>query len=131
MPNPISPCNLMRFSFGLVLSIVAALGQDPAQQRKNTDGEVQATDVAAKQLKIKANTGTVYTVKTDDKTNFMKVGSDLDIKKATKIALSDIAAGDRVRARGVVAEETIAASTVLVLTKTDIAHKQESDLDAW
>src|SRR5260370_24316985 len=107
----------MRFSLTLALSLVSALAQDPAQQRKNTDGEVQSADVAAKQLKMKTNTGDVYTVKTDDKTNFMKVGADLDIKKATKIALSDIAAGDRVRARGVVVCDTITASTVLVLTK--------------
>src|SRR5258708_39600382 len=61
----------------------------------------------------------------------MKVGADIDIKKATKIALSDIAAGDRVRARGVVAGDTITASTVLVLTKADIAQKQQRDREEW
>jgi len=123
----------MRFCAALVLSLFVALAQEPAQPRKNTDGEVQSTDAAAKQLKIKATTGDVYTVKTDDKTNFMRVGLDLDLKKATKIALSDITEGDRVRARGVVADDTktITASTVIVMTKADIAQKQQRDRDEW
>jgi hypothetical protein len=123
----------MRFWCSLAVSLVVALAQEPAQQRKNTDGEVQSADAAAKQLIIKTATADIYTVKTDDKTNFLRVGADLDLKKATKIALSDLAAGDRVRARGVVAGDTktIAASTVIVLTKADIAQKQQRDRDEW
>jgi Domain of unknown function (DUF5666) len=123
----------MRFWCTLAVSLVVALAQEPAQQRKNTDGEVQSADAAAKQLIVKTAKGDVYTVKTDDKTNFLRVGADLDLKKATKIALSDVAAGDRVRARGVVADDTktIAASTVVVMTKADIAQKQQRDRDEW
>jgi hypothetical protein len=123
----------MRFWCSLAVSLVVVLAQEPAQQRKNTDGEVQSADAAAKQLIIKTATADVYTVKTDDKTNFLRVGADLDLKKATKIALSDLAAGDRVRARGIVADDTktIAASTVIVLTKADIAQKQQRDRDEW
>ncbi len=123
----------MRFCAPLVLSLVLGLAQDPAQQRKNTDGEVQSADVAAKQLKIKTTTGDVYTVKTDDKTDIKRVGLDLDLKKATKIALSDIGEGDHLRARGVVADDTktITASTIIVLTKGDIAQKQQRDRDEW
>src|SRR5579872_852069 len=123
----------MKFWGLLVFSIVLVRAQDPAQQRKNTDGEVQSTDPAAKQLKMKTAAGDVYTVTTDDKTNFLRVGSDLDLKKATKIGLSDVAVGDRIRARGVVADatKTITASTIVDLTKAAIAQKQQRDREEW
>lgn len=123
----------MRFLYILVLSTALLAAQEASQQRRNTDGEVQSADPASKQLKIKTATGDVYTVTTDDKTNFMRVGADLDIKKATKIGLPEISAGDRIRARGVVtdATKTIAATTVVVLTKADVAKKQEKDREEW
>lgn len=123
----------MRFLLTLALSTAALVAQDPAQQRKNTTGEVQSTDPAAKQLKIKTDTGVIYTVTTGDKTNFLRVGADLDLKKATKIEPADIHAGDRVLARGAVADDTkaIAATTVVVLTKADVAQKQQKDREEW
>lgn len=58
---------------------------------------------------------------------------EADIKKATKIAVTDIGIGDRVIARGNVSEEnkTVPARTIIVMTKTDLAKKHEQDNDAW
>src|ERR1051326_2185835 len=123
----------MRFLLTLLLSAAVMTAQDAAQQRKNTIGEVQSNDTAAKQLKIKTDTGAIYTVTTGDKTNFLRVGADLDLKKATKIDPADIHAGDRVLARGPVAEDTkaIAATSVVVMTKSDVAQKQQKDREEW
>jgi len=123
----------MRFLLTLTLSAAVLLAQDAAQQRKNTIGEVQSNDTAAKQLKIKTDTGAIYTVTTGDKTNFLRVGADLDLKKATKIEPNEIHAGDRVLARGAVAEDTkaIAATSVVVMTKADVAQKQQKDREEW
>src|SRR5207253_4288156 len=123
----------MRFVLTLILSAAVMIAQDAAQQRKNTIGEVQSNDTAAKQLKIKTDTGAVYTITTGDKTNFLRVGADLDLKKATKIEPADIHSGDRVLARGPVAEDTkaIAATSVVVMTKSDVAQKQQKDREEW
>ena len=123
----------MRFLVTLLISAVSVWAQDAAAQRKNTIGEVQSNDVAAKQLKIKTGAGTVYTVTTGDRTNFLRVGADLDIKKATKISAPDINTGDRVLARGTVDDSTntIAASSVVVMTKADVAQKQQKDREEW
>jgi len=112
---------------------VSCLAQPAPPQRKNTVGEVQSFDTASNQLKIKTDAGVIYTVTTDEKTNFLKVGADLDLKKATKIAATDIVAGDRVLSRGVVSDETktIAASSVVVMTKADVAQKQQKDREEW
>src|SRR5690348_14163578 len=109
----------MRFLVILTISSALVSAQDAAQQRKNTVGEVQSNDTAAKQLKIKTDQGVVYTVTTSDKTNFLRVGADLDLKKATKIAAGDINSGDRVLARGTVDDgaKAIAATSVVVMTK--------------
>ena len=122
----------MRFLVVLAISTALVAAQETAP-RKNTDGEVQSTDPASKQLKIKNDAGVTYTVTTDDKTNFLRVGADLDIKKAAKIALPEISTGDRVRARGIVSDDTktIAATTVVVMTKADVAQKQQKDRDEW
>lgn len=123
----------MRFLLMLAFSAAMLTAQDPATQRKNTIGEVQSADSAAKQLKIKTDTGAIYTVTTGDKTNFLRVGADLDLKKATKIESSEIHAGDRVLARGAVAEDAkaITATSVVVMTKADVAQKQQKDREEW
>ncbi len=123
----------MKYWLLLGVSIVSSLAQQAAPPRTNTVGEVQSVDPVAKQLKIKTDTGVIYTVSTDDKTHFLKVGPDLDLKKATKIAETDVVAGDRVLSRGVVSEDakTIAASSVVVMTKADVAQKQQKDREEW
>src|SRR5579884_3877465 len=123
----------MRFLVTLLISAACVIAQDAASQRKNTVGEVQSNDVAAKQIKLKTDNGTVYTVTTADKTNFLRVGADLDLKKATKIAAQDINTGDRVLARGSVddSSHSIAATSVVVMTKADMAQKQQKDREEW
>jgi hypothetical protein len=123
----------MKYWLVLGVAIVSCLAQPAPPQRKNTVGEVQSLDPASNQLKIKTDAGVIYTVATDEKTNFLKIGADLDLKKATKIASTDIVAGDRVLSRGLVSDETktIAASSVVVMTKADVAEKQQKDREEW
>ena len=93
-----------------------------------------AVDAAAKQLTVKSDAGTSYSVKLQDSTLFMRMQpGETDIKKATKIALADIGVGDRVSARGAVSEEdkTVPAKTIIVMTKTDLAKRHEMDREAW
>lgn len=56
-----------------------------------------------------------------------------DLQGATAIQLTDIQAGDRMLARGKLAEDgkTVLASSVIVMKHEDIAQKQQADEEAW
>src|SRR5262249_61625089 len=56
-----------------------------------------------------------------------------DLKNAAKIDFSDIGVGDRILARGRVADDqkSIPATSVIVMTKADIAKKHEADRAEW
>lgn len=106
----------------------------PAAAAKSVIGEVTAVDSAGKQLTVKADSGSSYSVKLQDNTSYLRMApGEKDIKQAAKIALSDIGVGDRVVARGAVSEQdkTVPARTVIVMSKTDLEAKRAKDKDAW
>ena len=120
----------------ILLTLAVCYGQPAAPPpAKLVIGEVTSIDATAKTIKIKAdNTGTAYTVNLDEKTSFLRVPpGEKDLKKAAKIALSDIGVGDRMLARGPVSEETksVPATTVIIMTKSDLAQKHERDRVEW
>ena len=122
--------------WAILLALVVCYGQPAAPgPAKLVIGEVTSIDATGKTIKIKAdNTGTAYTVNLDDKTSFLRVPpGEKDLKKAAKIGLSDIGVGDRMLARGPVSEETksIPATTVIIMTKSDLAQKHERDRVEW
>lgn len=120
----------------ILAAIGTALAQTPAPASapKGVIGAVTAVDATGKQLTIKADSGSSYTVKLDDKTTFVRVPpGEKDLKKATPIALSDVGVGDRVLARGSVSEEdkTVPAKTVIVMTKADLAKRHDEEHAEW
>lgn len=119
-------------TLALALGLTVALAQSPAA-RKNVVGAVESADAGAKQFKIKTDAGVEYTVTAADKARFLKVGPDLNIKNAVTITPADVVAGDRILTRGVVSEDdkTIEATSVVVMTKSDVAKKQEKDREDW
>src|SRR5437868_7040641 len=122
--------------WALFVALGAALAQTPAPASapKGVIGEITALDKSAKQLTVKADSGASYTVKLDDKTTFLRIApGEKDIKKATAIALNDLNTGDRVSARGSVSEDdkTVAARTVMVMTKTDLEKKHAEESAEW
>ncbi len=120
----------------ILAAIGAALAQTPAPASapKGVIGAVTAVDATGKQLTIKADSGSAYTVKLDDKTAFVRVPpGEKDLKKATPIAFTDVGVGDRVLARGPVSEDdkTVPAKTVIVMTKGDLAKKHDEEHAEW
>ena len=116
--------------------VCLALGwaQTPATGLKSVVGEVASIDASAKQIQIKADDGTVYTIGLSDNTSYFRVPpGEKDLKKATKIALTDVATGDRLLARGVLTEETkaVAARTIVIMTKADVAQRQQQERADW
>jgi Cu/Ag efflux protein CusF len=120
--------------WAIFLSLALAWAQTAPSALKSVVGEVASLDASAKQIKVKADDGAVYTIALEDNTSYLHIPlGEKDLKKATKIALSDIAVGDRLLARGPFTEETksIAAKTIVVMTKADLAKKQDRDRAEW
>ncbi len=120
--------------WAIFLSLALAGAQTATPPLKSVVGEVTSLDASAKQIKVKADDGASYTIDLGDGTSYYHVPpGEKDLKKATKIALSDVAVGDRLLARGPFTEESksIAAKTIVVMTKADLARKQEQDRAEW
>jgi len=101
---------------------------------KSVIGEVTSIDGASKQLKLKGDDGSAYTVTLSDTTSFLRIPpGEKDLKKADKIAFSDVAVGDRALARGPLGEDTktVPARTVIIMTKGDLATKHQHDQAEW
>lgn len=120
--------------WAIFLSLALAGAQTAPPALKSVIGEVTSLDAAAKQIKVKADDGAVYIIDLADSTSYYHIPpGEKDLKKATKIAFSDVAVGDRLLARGPFTEETksIVAKTIVVMTQADLAKKQERDRAAW
>jgi hypothetical protein len=93
-------------------------------------GEVTTIDGAGKQIKLKGDDGTSYTIILGDNTSFLRVApGEKDLKKATKIAFADVMVGDR--ALALEKDSTVPARAVVIMTKSDLAQKHEQDREAW
>jgi hypothetical protein len=117
----------------VLLAGVLALAQ-PAAAPKSIFATVNNIDPATHEIVIKADAGGEMTVKLAAKVNFRKVAlGEKDLTNATVITFNDIAKGDRVMARGKVADDnkTIEANLIVVMSQADVAKKQEADRADW
>ncbi|MGI8734521.1 MAG: hypothetical protein ACR2LM_14605 [Pyrinomonadaceae bacterium] len=97
-------------------------------------GEVKAIDAASKQLVVKTDGGSLVTATLSDATQYMRVApGETNLTNATKITFADLAEGDRVMAMGKVSDDrkAIPARAVIVMTKADIAKKQDAERAEW
>jgi len=97
-------------------------------------GEVKAIDNTSKQMVVRADNGVLFTVTLSDKTQYLRVApGETSLAKATKIGLADVGSGDRVlaRGRGAADQKTVPALQVVVMSKADLAKKQEQERAEW
>ena len=97
-------------------------------------GEVKVIDTAAKQLIVKTDAGSLVSVALGEKTIYMRLApGEKTLTNATKITFSDVGEGDRVWARGKVADDhkSVPASALIVMNKVDIAKKHEQERAEW
>ncbi len=93
-------------------------------------GEVTSVDAAAKQIKLKGDDGAAITILLGDNTSFLRVApGEKDLKKATKIAFSDVMVGDR--ALALEKDSAAPARAVVIMTKADLAQKHQHDQAEW
>jgi hypothetical protein len=121
--------------YWVILAVFAVAFAQTGPPAKNIVGAVTAVDSAGKQLTVQTdNNGPAYTVKVEDATKFLRLpAGEKDIKKADAAAFSDVSVGDRVLARGSVAEgaKTFPARTIVVMTKSDLAKMHNEEKEAW
>jgi Cu/Ag efflux protein CusF len=130
----------------IVFQVASAYGQGsstPASAQSKTDagvtpngviGEVTTIDPAASRITVRTDAGASVNVTLNDKTSYMRLApGEKTLKNAAKITLADVGVGDRVWARGKVSEDqkSVPALALIVMTKADIAQKQEHDRAEW
>jgi hypothetical protein len=128
---------LFLLAFIALTGAASAFGQtsDPGITPNGVLGDVVAVDAKAKQLFVKTDAGSVVVVALADNTLYKKVApGETSLAKAADIQLTDVAAGDRVLARGKPSDDgkTLAgARMIVVMTKADLAQKHERDRAEW
>jgi Cu/Ag efflux protein CusF len=101
---------------------------------KSVIGEVTSIDAASKQVKLKADDGTVYSIDLSGTSSFLRIPpGETDLKKANKIAFTDLALGDRALARvpSGGSNDNLPARTLVIMTKADLAQKHAHDRAEW
>jgi hypothetical protein len=131
------------FFFAAALALISLLASSPASFAQTADpdiaakyaiGEVKSIDAAAKQLTIKTDAGSMVTVTLTDKTTYKKLApGEKTLANATDLTFADLGEGDRVMARGTVSadQKSVPAVQVIVMTKGDLAKKQEAERLEW
>jgi len=131
------------FFFAAAIGLITLLTSTPAATAQSTDpgiaakhaiGEVKSIDSATKTLTIKTDAGSIVTVLLNDKTSYKKLNpGEQSLTNATDVTFADLAEGDRVMARGTVAEDrkSVPAAMIVVMTKGDLAKKQEAERTEW
>jgi len=121
----------------LLVSPAPAIQAPAAEAPRKADsviGDVAAVDAGARKLMVKTGSGTAVEVRADDKTAVLKArpGSST-LSDATPVRLEDVAVGDRVLARGRLAEDkaSLAARQVVLMSRGDISEKQEAERADW
>src|SRR6201988_3080512 len=130
----------MRTFFFAAVTVLAAspvsLAQtdDPNIAAKYAIGEIKTIDASGKQLTIKTDAGSMVTVSLTDKTTYKKLApGEKSLTNASDVTFADLAEGDRVMARGTVADDhkSVPAVQVIVMKKGDLAKKQEAERAEW
>lgn len=107
---------------------------DPGITAKWVIGEVRSIDKATGQLGVQTDAGAAVNVGLSDATTYLRQAlGEKSLANATKITLADIGVGDRVLAMGKVSEDqkTVPARQVVVISKADLAKKQEAERLEW
>jgi|RhiMethySRZTD1v2_1073278.scaffolds.fasta_scaffold01929_20 hypothetical protein len=96
-------------------------------------GEVQLVDRTANKISVKTDAGEIVAVTLDSRTIYLKVPpGQINLDKASKVSLSDVAPNDRVLARGRIAEDkTPLANQVIVMSKADIQQARAQEQAKW
>lgn len=113
------------------------MGQSDASQQTATKkvravGAVKA--ISGNSITLQTDAGSEMTVAMQATTRLVRMEpGQTDLKSAPTIQLSDVQVGDRLLVAGVPSDDgkSIAATTAVLMKKSDVAEKQQQDREAW
>ena len=138
--NLVKKLSIFMLTVVSVLSLgLSAIGQTPtgsptAPAIVGVIGEVKNLDAASNQIIVRADSGVLYTVNLSERTKYKRSAPGAkSLENATAITLADVGSGDRVWAYGRVSEpqKTVPAQMLVVMSKADLAKKQEQERAEW
>src|SRR2546422_5878525 len=97
-------------------------------------GEVKAIDAATKQMVVRDDKGVIFSINLSDKTQYKRMAhGEKTMASAEDITLADVGQGDRVWARWRAGsdQKTVPSAQVVVMSKADVAKKQEQERAEW
>ncbi len=115
----------------MCLAIGVALAQ-PA--RTNLVGAVESIDPSSGQITLHTDDGKTVKITPHTGAKFLRLPpGEKSMANATPITASDIGSGDRLLARGELSEDkmSLSATTLVDMSKADIAKKQQADQAEW
>jgi hypothetical protein len=95
-------------------------------------GTVKA--IAGDNVTVTTDAKAEVTVQVQDATKFLRLAPDQkDLRQATPVTFQDLQVGDRMLASGAASPDgkTVAARTIVIMKKADVAQKQERDIEEW
>ncbi|HYL93235.1 MAG TPA: DUF5666 domain-containing protein [Alphaproteobacteria bacterium] len=132
---------------GLVAALIClgltTFGAFPAQAQENpqTTGAAQRVSklgslksISGPKLVLKADTGPDVSVTIQEGARIMRMApGQTDLKSATPMTLAEIQIGDRMLVRGKPGDspDSMSASLIVVMKQTDVAQKQQQDMQDW
>jgi Domain of unknown function (DUF5666) len=90
--------------------------------------------VNANTITLQADAGPDFSAVVQDSTRILRIPpGQTDLKNAVPIKLQEVQVGDRMLVRGKAGDvpDSIAALQIMVMTKSDVAQKQQQDLQDW
>ena len=120
-------------SLGIICGICCGFAQQAPTAARVT-GTVTAVKAADKQVVITSDKGASITLDTTDRSFVLRMPpGETDTRKAQRIALSDVSAGNRLVASGQMSadQKSLEARTILIMTKSDIAEIHQKEQEDW
>lgn len=127
----------MRITVSACAAVVClVIGTASAQQaaRTNVVGAIQAIDAGSGQITLHTDDGKTVKITPHAGARFLRLPpGEKSMANGTPITASDLGEGDRLLARGELSDDksSMTATTLVVMTKSDIAKKQKSDQAEW
>src|SRR5260370_33548118 len=128
----------MSFSLGCAALSPAAqvqAGQQPPTQTPAAARPVGTIrSISGNTITLTTDAGSDVTILVQDATKLLRIApGQKDLKDAATIQLPDVQPGDRILVRGKLADDgkSVLATSVVAMTKTDIAEKQSRDREEW
>ncbi len=118
-----------RFSFGQQNEAAQQAG---APKRTRVVGVIKS--ISGNTITLTTDAGADVSVTIQPTTRLMRLApGQTDLKTATAIQLSDVQVGDRMLVGGTPADDgkSVAATTAVIMKKSDVAEKQQHDREEW